>query len=126
MPKIIEFTKEQKRTIRNNYKRKSNRYIGELVGCGEHTIAKFLRENNLILSKEEKDKKKGREYKLSEENVNFIKEHYLEMPITHIAKKIKSGVPKIKKTLKELGLEIPQELVEERKRRFVTIRDEKN
>ena len=52
----------------------------------------------------------------NEDQLKFIRDNYLDLPVKTIAKEVGGSFGRIVRTLKGMGLEIPIELVEKRKR----------
>lgn len=113
-------TQKQKDFIIKNYKTMSRKDMCDKTGLGYTRISTFMKQNNLKVSKEQSrlfaiKKVTGRTNFTKEEDL-FITNYYLELPVKTLAHKLnRSGIGVLGR-LKALGLVIPQEIIEQRKK----------
>lgn len=120
MPKLRLFSEKEKEYIKSNYLKISSNDISKEIGCNVGTLRRYMKRNNLIVPKEvsirfRADKLKGRT-SFTEEQDNFLKENYLTMPVKSMGTEIKKSGSGINIRLKALGLKIPEEIIEQRKK----------
>ncbi|WP_121665254.1 HNH endonuclease signature motif containing protein [Mesonia aquimarina] len=120
MPKLGIHTEKQKQFIREN-RLEGSRFISEKLGVSRTTVQKYLRENNLSLTKKEvnalRSRKRIGKTSFTPQMDKFIQENYLTMPIKAMAKKIGKSYCGINLRMKKLNLVIPAEIIEKNKRK---------
>lgn len=112
-PKILSFLKE-------NRLKMSQKEMAKVLGIGPLKVSQFLRENNLQLTKEQSNelrasKLRGRSICTPEQDA-FIKENYLTIPVKTMARLTGMSENRAFRRIKQLGLVIPPEIIEQRKR----------
>lgn len=95
--------------------------LAKELGCSKSKVASFFRRKGLKLPPEVREhfrtvKLKGRT-SFTPEMDQFLMENYLTMPIKPLGEKIGKSFTGCMIRLRQLGLEIPQELREQRKRK---------
>lgn len=117
--KII-FTKQEQDYIFDNYLKISSNKIGDKLGYRGAIVRKFMKENHLIVSvdlskKFRSDALNGRT-SFTDNETQFVKDNYLVIPVKRIAKKLGKRGCAVNIRLRQLGLVIPKNLIEKRKR----------
>lgn len=119
MRKKTEFTNERIAFITSNYLLMSAKDIGEKLGIHGDVVSAYLRTNNMIVPKEIKNafrtKWKIGWTSFSEEEDSYIKNNYLLLPINTMAKHLGRSDSGVKNRIKNLGLIIPPEIIEQNK-----------
>lgn len=120
MPKPF-LTEQHKAFIKANYLKLSGYDMAKKFGCSSSVVNGYKRENGLITPKSVTAKLKAGKMtgrtSFTPEMDAFIKENYLKMPVKAMGRKIDKSFTAIALRLKKLGLEIPKELREQRKKR---------
>lgn len=115
-----QFTKAQEVYMHNNYLLKSSNDLGKYCKCTGQVIRRWLKENSLIVPIEVTQKFRSAKMvgktSLSKKEDKFIKANYLTMPVKRIATKLNRSGTAVDIALKRLGLVIPKEIIEQRKR----------
>jgi len=106
--------------IRQNYLLMSSRVLSNKLGVSRSFVQTFMKSNNLIVPKEtiEKfriDALKGRTT-FSESQTQFIIDNYLTMPVKTMASKIGRSGCGVRGRMNQLGLIVPKEIIEQRKK----------
>ena len=93
--------------------------MASALNIGVTPINTFMKKNGLKVSKEQSDKFRiaamTGKTTFSEIEDNFIKEHYLNLPVKTIAKKLNRSGCGVSGRLKSLGLIVPRDIIEKRK-----------
>jgi hypothetical protein len=120
MPKKITLSESQYEYIRENRLKKSGVAIAEDLGVGKGFIHRWLRNNGLTipieLKKEFKRIKPGKYTICTPEQDELIKKLYLTVNVNQLAIYIGLGETVVTRRIRNLGLVIPKEIIEERKR----------
>lgn len=112
-------TPEMEKYFIENAMKESTRQMAAKFGVSKTTVQRAFKINNIIVPKEIIDQFRiiamsGKTTFTPEED-QYIKDHYLTMPIKTIGQNINRSFTGIMGRIKSLGLELPQELREERK-----------
>ncbi|QQV91552.1 HNH endonuclease [Winogradskyella phage Peternella_1] len=116
----FKLTQEHKTFIIKNYKTKSRRVMARELNIGVTPINTFMKKEGLKVSKKQSLKFRsiamtGRTTFTTEEDL-FIEQNYLTMPIKTMASHINRSYTGIEGRLKALNLQLPTDLIEQRKR----------
>jgi hypothetical protein len=115
-----QFTHAQQAFIKLNYLLKSSNELGRHCGCTGQVIRRFLKENNLIVPKEVSQSFRGKALTgrttFNKKEDAYIKRYYLTKPIKQIAATLKRSGTGINSRLRQLGLVIPADVIEQRKK----------
>jgi predicted transcriptional regulator len=119
MPKLT-LNKKQKKIILDNRDNISATDIAKTIGVSKGVVQRFLKKNNLSVSPEAalKFRIKGINKRLNSivhPEDEIIKSDYLITPVKALATKIGRSQTFVKTRLEKLGLEIPSEIIEQRK-----------
>lgn len=106
--------------IRANYLKKSSRKLAEYLGCSAGPVQQYRNEASLIVSEELQNKfrgeaQKGRTKFTPAEDI-ILKENYLKVPIKRLAKCFPHSSMCVNIRMRQLGLVVPVELAQKRKR----------
>ena len=114
-----KLTDEHKEFMRTEGKSWSGSQLAQKFGCTPSPIHKWRRKNGLYLNREAVIKHAAQSNTgrttFTPELDAIIKEHYLTTPVKTIAAMIGRSYKGVMGALKRMGLEIPKEIVEERK-----------
>jgi hypothetical protein len=114
-----KFTDEHKEFMRTEGKSWSGTQLSKKFGYSSSMIRRWRRENGLSLCKEDVIKHRAKSMSgrttFPPELDATIKEHYLTTPIKTIAKMIGRSYTGVMSALKRMELEIPAEIIEQRK-----------
>jgi hypothetical protein len=114
-------TVKQQRFVKNNYLKMSQKELAAALNCGAGSITGAMRKFGLRVPKELVLERRikamtGRSSATSEEDA-FITANYMTMPIKKIADHIgRVGSTFVTHRLRQLGLVIPPEIIEQRKK----------
>lgn len=119
MPKIV-LTQENIEFIKANKLKMSGTAIAKHIGCSKGVVNRFMRKNKLtppkeLIAKFRTDALKGRT-SLTKTQSEYIKNNYLHIPIKTMAKEIGKSQCAVRCRMKQLGIEVPKELSEQRKK----------
>ena len=120
MPLRYVLDKKQVVFIKKNYLKIGVKTMAEKLGIGYGIVARYMNEHKLVVPEELKKQFKfiNRETKSSiTQHDQFLRDNYLTMPVKTIASAIgkKSDIT-VRTRLRQLGLVIPQEIIEQRKK----------
>lgn len=120
MPIKHTFTKKQEAFIKQNFLKMGVKTMAKKLKIGYSIISRYMNENKLIVPEEIKKQFKyiNKETKSSITQYDqFIKDNYLTMPVKTIAAAIgkKSDIT-VRTRMKQLGLVIPKEIIDQRKK----------
>lgn len=117
------FTKSQEKFIKANYLKLSSRRLAEKVNCDRGVVQRFLKKNGLTVPADriEELRKEGinrlrSRTTFTKKQDQFILENYLMVPVRAISKKIGKSPCGIYTRMRQLGLVVPIEIIEQRKR----------
>lgn len=118
MPKTV-ITPEVKKFIRENRLKMPSSQIAKVFGCSKSPIQRYMRENGLtppehIIKEFRSNALKGRTTCTPQQD-KIIKEEYLNIPQKRLAKILGISATKLRIRIRQLGLVIPKELIEQRK-----------
>lgn len=117
MKLIISKDKEQ--FIIDNAFKMSSTKIANHIGTSKTFVINFLRRNGIVIPKEMSDQFRASAIRnrttFSKVESDFVLENYLKMPLKAIAKHLNRSSTAIKCRIRQLGLEIPIEIREQRK-----------
>lgn len=113
-------TEKHKQYIRENFREISARNIAKEFGCSKSPILIFMRSEGLKLTEEEIKKVKvaalrGRTNFTPAED-QYIRDNYLKKPIKVIAHEINRSFCGVTGRLNQMGLSVPKDLAEHRKK----------
>ena len=116
----FKLTEDHKKFIRGNYQNTSRKQMARELNIGVTPINTYMKKEGLSVSKAQSERFRiaamtGRTT-FTEKEDNFIKENYLKMPIKTLAKELKRSVCGVSGRLRALGLKIPKETIEQRKK----------
>lgn len=119
MPVKHNFTEEQEVFIKENFLKMGAKIMAKKLGIGNEVVRRYMNENKLLVPDDIKKQFKyiNRDNKSSIRHYDqFLKDNYLTMPVKTIAKAIgkKSDIT-VRTRMRQLGLVIPQEIIEQRK-----------
>lgn len=115
------FTEKELKFLKENYLMLSSRKLAAHFGCSRTKINYHLKKEGLIIPVEVIEKFRVDALRqvttASPQEDKFIKENYLTMPVKTIAGELgRIGDTFVRTRLKRLGLVIPKEIIEQRKR----------
>lgn len=119
MPKTV-ITKRIEKYIKANYLKMPGIKIASYFGISKCAVQKWMRKNGYAAPRElvikwRSEPLKGRTT-LSKKQETFLLNNYLTMPVKRIAEKTGKSYTALTCRLKQLGLIIPPEIIEQRKR----------
>lgn len=118
MPKSF-LTDKHKAFIKANRLKMSGTQMAEKFGCGKAVVNRYMRENGLQVPREVSNRFRGEAHKgkttMTAAQDAFIKENYLKMPVKTLAAAIGKSGCGVSGRLRQLGLTIPKEIIEQRK-----------
>ena len=114
------FTPTEEKFLLDNRLILPSRKLAEELGCSRCKVQNYFRKHNLTLPKEVKERfrvegMKGRTT-LEPWQSEYIKKNYLELPEKTLAKHIGRSGTAVRIRLRQLGLVIPAEIIEKRKK----------
>lgn len=113
-------TTEMQQFILDNYQRMGATEIGERFNVAKGTVTSFMRKRNLTSPKQvtiaARIKKLTGRTIITPEEDQYIKENYLIYPVKTLADKMERHDTIIRRRIEQLGLVIPKELIEQRKK----------
>jgi hypothetical protein len=114
------FDQNEVEYLKKNYLKYSSRVLAQKMNCSKTKISYHLKKLGLIVPKDliEKFRIQGLSNRTTatKEEDDFIKKNYLTMPVKTIGACLgRSGTPFVSTRIKQLGLVIPQEIIEQRK-----------
>ena len=114
------FTPSQVKLLLENRLQYPSRKLAEMLGCSRGKLQSYFRRNNLKLPKEISEKFRiealtGRTTFTAEQS-EFIKANFLKMPVKTIAAAIGKSGTGVNVRMRQLGLVIPLEIIEQRKK----------
>jgi hypothetical protein len=117
--RIIGFTDKEVQFIKDNRLSMPSRLLAEKLHCSKYKVQRFIASKKWQPSKKVIEQFRirgmtGRTTCTPWEDV-LIKRYYLKMPIKRLAEKIGRSFTLVNNRLRQLGLVIPPELIEERK-----------
>ncbi len=119
MPTRFKITPERDKFIRDNRLLMSGVDLAKELGCSKSFIQHYLRNNGLTVPKEVQNsfrvKKMIGRTTFTEKEDQYIKDNYLTMPIKTIASELGRSGTGINGRMKAMGLEVPADIIEERK-----------
>ena len=114
------FTPDQEQKIKANYLTMSSRKLADYCGCNRGVIQRYLRNHGLKVPKDVIEKFRVEALKgkttFTEKEDLFIKQNYLLIPIKTLADKIGRSGTGVSGRMKQLGLKVPKEIREQRKK----------
>ncbi|WP_370214815.1 HNH endonuclease signature motif containing protein [Mesoflavibacter profundi] len=121
MSKKIIFSKSQHQFIVDNYLKLSSMDLSKHLGCSRSVVSNYLRDNGLKMPKAiqiklRSEKLKGRTTFTPEMDA-YLKANYLTKPLKSIGKHIGKSYTGITVRLRQLGLEVPREIIEANKQK---------
>ncbi len=116
-----QLTEHQEQFIKDYYLKMGKKTMSREIGCSVKLITDFMEKNNLVVSDELKLSFRyiNRPVKSSiSQHDDFLRENYLKIPVKTMARMIGKSNSEITvfTRLRQLGLVIPKELAEKRKR----------
>lgn len=115
----FKLSETQKQFIRDNYAVKSRNTMAKELKIGLTSIGTFMKKEGLKVSKEQSIKFRAEAMTgrttFSKQETKFIKENYLTMPIKTIANHLGRSGCGVLGRMKQLGLVIPKDIIEQRK-----------
>ncbi|HEA19972.1 hypothetical protein LCGC14_1042730 [marine sediment metagenome] len=119
MPKTFIFTKVQQRYIKKNYLVISGSEMAKFCGCSKGVMYRYLKKNGLEVPKNIKEKFRSNGMKgrttFTDAETKFIRDNYLNLPVKSIAAKLGRSGTGVNSRMAQLGLVIPEKLIEKRK-----------
>lgn len=120
MPKKPFLTAEHKKYIQENRLKISSVKMAEHLGCSRSVVQKYMRNNGLTVPKEISNKFRaeanGGRTTFTAEMDAFLIKNYLKIPVKPLGEMIGKSGTGVNVRLRQLGLEIPKEIREERKK----------
>ena len=115
------FTKTEEAFIVDNCFKLSMKDIARHLECSRTPIRRFYNKNSIVVHPEQlasfkRDKRIGKTSFTKEED-SYIKENYLLIPIEQVAKNINRSFTGVTMRLNAMGLSVPKELAEQRKKK---------
>lgn len=116
----MKFNKKEEKFIKANYLKISRKKIADKLNCSQSKVGYYLNKNNLIVPKElsarfRKESMYGRTT-FTPEQTEFVLNNYLTMPEKTIARAIGKSGTAVRTRLRQLGLVIPKEIIQQRKK----------
>ncbi|WP_438423091.1 HNH endonuclease [Aquimarina macrocephali] len=117
---ITILSRENKEFIKENCLLLSSRELSESIGCSRTVVQRFLKSEGLTPSKEVQNEFRKRALvgrtTFTTEQDKYIIDNYLVLPVKTIASNIGRSGCGVQGRLKRLGLEIPREIINKRKK----------
>lgn len=119
MPKRKIFSLKEQSFILDNRLKLPSRELAVALGVSKTIVLRYLKERELSVPPEiiREFRKRHRKTSFTPEEDQMIRNSYLEMPIKRLAKKMGRSATGIMCRIKAMGLEIPKELVDARKKK---------